>query len=80
MQINKMLKDKKPYQILVIEDNPGDLTIVEDFLKEHILAPVIVDAGNFKKAAATLAAADKPFDVILLDLSLVDKNGQGLDY
>jgi len=23
--------DKKPYTILVIEDNPGDVTLVEDF-------------------------------------------------
>jgi PAS domain S-box-containing protein len=73
-----MIKDKKPYRILVIEDNRGDLAIVEDFLAEQILAPVIVYAGNFKQASALLSAADKPFDVILLDLSLADKSGQDL--
>lgn len=62
----------------MIEDNRGDLAIVEDFLAEQILAPVIVYAGNFKQASATLTSADKPFDVILLDLTLADKSGQNL--
>jgi PAS domain S-box-containing protein len=71
-------KDKKPYQILVIEDNPGDFLIVEEFLADQILAPVIVHANNFKEASAALSAAQSRFDVILLDLSLPDKSGQQL--
>ena len=47
-----MIKDKKPYRILVIEDNPGDYFIVEDFLMEQILNPSIVHVINFKEAAA----------------------------
>ena len=73
-----MPKDNKPYRILVIEDNLGDLTIVEDFLTEQIADPVIVHAGNFKKAAEILSADEHLFDVILLDLSLSDKSGQEL--
>ena len=73
-----MIKDKKSYRILVMEDNPGDLAIVEDFLTEQIWAPVIVHAGNFKEASAILTAASVPFDVILLDLTLADKSGQDL--
>ena len=42
-----MLRDKKPYRILVIEDNPGDLMIVEEFIMKQILSPVIAYAGNF---------------------------------
>ncbi len=73
-----MIKDKKGYRILIIEDNPGDLTIVEDFLTEQILDPVLVHAINFKEASAILSAHGTAFDVILLDLTLPDKSGQHL--
>jgi PAS domain S-box-containing protein len=73
-----MVKDKKSYRILVIEDNQGDLSIVEEFLMEQIEDPVIVHTGNFKKAKEILSAGDPMFDVILLDLSLPDKSGQEL--
>ena len=72
-----MIKDKKPYRILVIEDNPGDYFIVEDFLLEQILNPSIVHVNNFKEAAATLIS-DASFDVILLDLTLPDKSSENL--
>jgi len=72
-----MKKDKCGYRILVIEDNPGDFIIVEEFLMEQILSPVIVHAVNFKQAAAILSV-DAAFDVILLDLTLPDKSGQQL--
>jgi len=72
-----MIKDKKPYRILVIEDNPGDYFIVEDFLMEQILNPSIVHVDNFKEAAATLIS-DASFDVILLDLTLPDKSSETL--
>ncbi|MBK5273159.1 MAG: response regulator, partial [Bacteroidia bacterium] len=73
-----MLRDKKPYRILVIEDNPGDIIIVEDFLMEQINDPVIEQAGNFKQAREILSVKDYLFDVILLDLSLPDKSGEKL--
>lgn len=73
-----MAKDNKPYRILVIEDNPGDLTIVEDFLTEQIAAPVIVHSDNFKRTMEIMSAGDPRFDVILLDLGLSDKSGQEL--
>lgn len=72
-----MRKDRKLYNILVIEDNPGDYFIVEDFLLEHIQSPNIVQATSFKKAAEILIK-NSQFDVILLDLSLPDKHGQEL--
>ena len=60
----------------MIEDNRGDLTIVEDFLTEQIAAPVIVHADNFKRTKEILSAGNPLFDVILLDLGLSDKSGQ----
>ncbi|MHB1179446.1 MAG: PAS domain S-box protein [Daejeonella sp.] len=73
-----MIKYKRSYKVLIIEDNPGDLAIVEDFLAEQILSPVIVHAGNFKQASEVLSAEDTLFDVILLDLTLPDKSGEDL--
>lgn len=73
-----MNKNKKSYRILVVEDNPGDKTIVEDFLLEQFSDPLIIHASNFKQTSAILSAADSPFDIILLDLTLTDKDGQHL--
>ena len=73
-----MIKDKKSYRILVIEDNPPDLALVEEFLMDQISDPVIVHADSFKQASAILSGVDILFDVILLDLSLPDNSGQDL--
>ncbi|MBC7935940.1 MAG: PAS domain S-box protein [Rhizobacter sp.] len=72
-----MRRDKKPYRILVIEDNPGDFVIVEDLLAEQMLFPVITHAINFGEAVNILTASGA-FDIILLDLSLPDKSGEQL--
>ena len=73
-----MLRDKNPYNILIVEDNPGDFMIVDGFLREQILNPYIVHAENYKQALSKLSEPDIAFDVILLDLSLPDKSGQNL--
>lgn len=67
---------KSYFSVLVIEDNPGDFALVEEFLLEQVQAPRITHVHNFKEAAETLPGAN--FDVILLDLSLPDKTGSGL--
>lgn len=72
-----MTKDNKDYSILVIEDNPGDLTLIEDYLEEQIIAPRITHAKNFA-AAKQLLEQKEFYDVILLDLSLPDKSGEAL--
>jgi PAS domain S-box-containing protein len=73
-----MIKDKKPYRILVMEDNPGDFIIVEDFLMEQMQDPFIVNTVSFKQAFEIFSTAGNTYDVILLDLSLPDKSGQSL--
>lgn len=73
-----MLRDKNVYNILVIEDNPGDFTILEDLLIDRLSKPVIDHAKTYKAATVFLNALSLPYDVILLDLSLPDKNGVGL--
>lgn len=73
-----MLRDKNKYDILVVEDNPGDFTILEDLLMERFSKPVIDHAKTFKAACVFLKDLTMRYDVILLDLSLPDKNGVAL--
>lgn len=73
-----MIKDKKAYNILVIEDNPGDYLLVEEFITEHIYEPNICHAHNFKEALTQLTNGFNSFDVILMDLTLPDKGGEEL--
>ena len=72
------MANKGNYTILIIEDNPGDFTLVEDFLLEQIEAPTIFHVPNYKAARETLTTPGNYFDVILLDLSLPDKTGVSL--
>ncbi len=69
------MADKGEYAILVIEDNPGDFALVEEFLLEQIEAPIISYAPNFNEAKNILSVKTNHFDIILLDLSLPDKTG-----
>lgn len=73
-----MIKDKKPYNILVVEDNPGDFLLITDYIEEQISNPSITHTTNFKETKQILESAENIFDVVLLDLSLPDKNGEQL--
>tara|TARA_R110002033_G_scaffold79931_1_gene130928 strand:+ start:50115 stop:51161 length:1047 start_codon:yes stop_codon:yes gene_type:complete len=70
-----MIKDKLTYSILIIEDNPGDLFIFQEYLRDQILNPSIHTALNFKEAETMLSSNEINFDIIFLDLSLPDKKG-----
>lgn len=73
------IKDIKPYRILVVEDNPGDFTLVEDYILEYIVSPEIINSFNFIQTKELLTGRDsQPFDIIFLDLSLPDKDGEDL--
>lgn len=71
-------KDNKRYEILIVEDNEGDFTLIQDYLEERFLIPKIYWAKNFKEAKAHLTSTDSNIDLVLLDLSLPDKSGEGL--
>ena len=73
-----MIKDKKRYNILIIEDNPGDYLLIEDFITENIYQPTIQHAHNFKEAREYLIDLNNSFDIILMDLTLPDKAGDDL--
>ena len=68
--------DRHEYNILIVEDNPGDFALVEDFLFEQIESPGITRALDFEMAKGLLEKED--FDIILLDLSLSDKTNEPL--
>lgn len=73
-----MRKDNKEYKILIVEDNPGDFMLVEEYLDETILSPKIIRCENFKQAKEILLRENENLDVVLLDLSLPDKSGETL--
>jgi PAS domain S-box-containing protein len=64
--------DKNKYNILVVEDNPGDFLLIEDYLQEHILDPALIHVKNFRDAQELLNNGKHKIDVVLLDLSLPD--------
>nr|WP_294897637.1 PAS domain S-box protein [uncultured Pedobacter sp.] len=72
-----MPTDKKEYKILLIEDNPGDFTLVEELLLEQIETLDLTWVKNYKETKKILEQQHN-FDVILLDLSLPDKTGLSL--
>ena len=78
-----MIKEKthKPIEILLVEDNPGDVRLTQEALKEgkvlnHMdIASDGVDALAYLRRAGSHAHAARP-DLILLDLNLPKKNGR----
>jgi PAS domain S-box-containing protein len=73
-----MLKDKKNYKILHVEDNEGAAFLTRYMLMERINLPEIILAKNFGAAKAILSTIEIPFDIILLDLFLPDMSGEKL--
>lgn len=71
-----MKRDTGTYNILVVEDNPGDYFLVADYLEEEIVAPNVKQAVSLAEAGRILK--NLSFDIILLDLTLPDKQGEPL--
>lgn len=73
-----MIKDNKTYQVLLIEDNPGDVLLIEEYIKEYIRNPAIVHFDNFEQARDLLSEGKHQLDIILLDLTLPNMQGEEL--
>lgn len=73
--ISIMVNERKIFNVLVIEDNYGDFTLVEEFLTDQIEDFALIHAKNFKEAKDYLISGTHKFDIVLLDLSLPDKTG-----
>lgn len=73
-----MRKDSIPYNILIVEDNLGDYILIEEYLAENILEVSLLRAENFLEAKKILLKARNKFDVIFLDITLIDLSGEQL--
>ncbi len=69
-----MAKEIKPYCLLVVEDNPGDYVILEQFFKKSQL-PIEKIFHAEKMAAVPAFIKENDFDIVLLDLTLPDSTG-----
>lgn len=73
-----IVQEDSAYRILLIEDNPGDALIVDDYLQEYLPRSTMILAKTFAECLKHLTETDSVFDAILLDLNLPDKNGTAL--
>lgn len=64
--------------ILVVEDNPGDVVLVQELLNECFPTCRSSVANRFSKIPALFEDGHALFDCILLDLTLPDKKGEDL--
>lgn len=64
--------------ILIIEDNPGDVMLIEDYLEDFFKNIEIDVAKNFKEGEQLLNDSPRDYSAILLDLSLPDKKEEEL--
>jgi two-component system, NarL family, sensor histidine kinase UhpB len=69
-----MAGDNQPLRILVVEDNPGDLFLLQELLRSTGLKIAeVVHASQLKDARALLGS--ERIDLVFLDLSLPDSYG-----
>jgi len=69
-----MSKEIKSYRLLVVEDNPGDYVLLEQYLQlSKLPIETIIHAKNM--AAANALVKDNVFDIVMLDLTLPDSTG-----
>ena len=75
------LQDTRPIEILLVEDNPGDIRLTQEALSEGNVRNNLHVAKDGVEAMAMLAASGgesgslRP-DLVLLDLNLPRKNGR----
>lgn len=73
-----MKESSASYKFLVVEDNPGDFYLIEEYLTESFASLKIENAKNFSEAKEYLTKSPYCFNIIFLDLSLPDKQGEEL--
>lgn len=64
--------------VIVIEDNPGDYLLIEDYLEEKFQTVTTRQFRDCQSASAYLQQEDSNCDLILLDLHLPDMRGLAL--
>jgi len=72
------MRPSRPVNILLIEDNPGDVRLTQEAFEDTGIAPSIKVIMDGAQAIEYLEGLDKPSDLpdlIILDLNLPRKNG-----
>ncbi len=64
-----------PVRILLAEDNPADVYLIEEALREHEVDFKLDVAQDGEQALAVLADGIATFDVVLLDLNMPKRGG-----
>ena len=64
-----------PVRILLAEDNPADVYLIEEALREHEVDFMLDVAQDGEQALAVLADGNANFDVVLLDLNMPKRGG-----
>ena len=78
--MTKVMEMSRPVEILLVEDNPGDVRLTEEALKEGKVSSNLSVVGNGIEALAFLrqegkySSSPRP-DLMLLDLNLPLKSG-----
>jgi CheY-like chemotaxis protein len=62
-------------RILLAEDNPADVYLIEEALREHQVPFEITVAEDGEAAIAMLARSDQRPDIVLLDLNMPKRSG-----
>lgn len=77
-----MTRDQQTYSVLIVEDNEGDFVLINEYLEEMFASLEITRARNFAETRGLFENdsqdSQNQFDVILLDLSLPDRDGESL--
>ncbi|MFO7826356.1 MAG: PAS domain S-box protein [Cyclobacterium sp.] len=73
-----MVKDQEGYHLLLVEDNLGDVLLIEEYLHEKILNLDLTVVNTFEEAREKLVDPDTYLDAIILDLTLPDLQGEPL--
>lgn len=66
------------YRLLVVEDNPGDFVLIEDYLSANSFVGGLDHAVSFKELKELIENGKEEYDAILLDLKLPDMEGEEL--
>jgi len=68
------MNSKKNISVLLVEDNPGDIRLMKEYLKESAATSIKLNVAETLAAAVKYLSANSA-DAILLDLSLPDSQG-----